>query len=100
MAARRWQQLSTIRGRGSCNKIRIFSDLLSVRGPDFRWIGRIAQQVIKVAKQHPADRGSQVVPVLFAGTKLLTAILIASVAQFENLMNKKGQPVERKKVVR
>ena len=69
-------------------------------GSDFRWIGHVSQQVIKVAKQHESNRSTQVAPVLFAGTELRTAILIPSVAQFQYLMDEKGQQVEDKKVVR
>ena len=52
----------------------------SVRGPDFRRVRHIAQQVLKIAKQHDLDYSAQDVPILFAGTELGPAMLIAPVA--------------------
>ena len=68
-----------------------------LRRSDFRGVGDIAQQVVNTTKKHDADDGPQIVPVLFAGTKFGTAILIAAVAQLQNLMDVKGQQVEHKK---
>ena len=68
-------------------------------GSDFRRIGHIAQQVIKITKEHKPDASAQIVPILFSRTELGSAILIAQIAQLQDLMDVKGQKVEHKEVV-
>jgi hypothetical protein len=56
--------------------------------------------MLKVAEQHQMVRCAQIVPILFAGTELGSAVLISRIAQLKNLMDVKGDQVEYEKVYR
>jgi hypothetical protein len=56
--------------------------------------------MVEVSEEHQPNGCAQIVPILFSRTELGPAILIAKIAQLQNLMDGKGQQVEDKKVVR
>ena len=71
-----------------------------LRGSDFRRVGHIAQKVLEIAEKHKPDTYAQIVPILFSRTELGSAVLIAPIAQLQDLMDEEGQQVEDKKIVR
>ncbi len=56
--------------------------------------------MLKIAEEHKPDANTQVVPILFSRTELGSAVLIAPIAQLQDLMDEEGQQVEDKKIVR
>jgi len=68
-----------------------------LRGPGFGWIDDKGEQVLKVGKNQNADRTAQLIPEFDAGAESASALLIESVGELQDLVNKESQEVEQEK---
>ena len=68
-----------------------------LRCAGFGWIDDKGEQVLKVGKNQNADRTAQLIPEFDAGAESASALLIESVGQLQDLVNKESQQIEQEK---
>jgi hypothetical protein len=59
-------------------------------------VSDMAQKVFEVVKKQPPVGDPQIVPLLLPRAKAAAAVLAVQVAWLENLVNEKGEQIERK----